>query len=393
MTRAERRAVLVLGAGQLVNWGVLYYAFGALLLPLERALGTSRTVVAGAFSAALLVAAAAAPSVGRRLDRGRGAFVLQAGSVALVFCLLVWPLLPGLLGLYVVWLALGLSMAATLYEPAFAIVGRHFEYYADRLRAVAAVTLLGGLASTVFVPLTTWLVLRFGWTGASWSLAALVAVATAAVGRWALPAFAEAAPLHDAAAAQGVQHGSRDDGARVSVALILVYGATSLAATALVTSLVPALVDRGYTATGAAWVAGLIGVMQLPGRTLIFSGRLASHPSILLVGSLVLQGLGLATVAAVRAPALVSLAVTAFALGAGVNTLVRPQLVHVMYGASRAGYVNGVLARTQNLARAAGPLFAASLQMAGGYGLVFGASAASLAALAWHWWLTRARYL
>ena len=33
------RAIVALGIGQCVNWGVLYYAFGVLLVPLERDLG------------------------------------------------------------------------------------------------------------------------------------------------------------------------------------------------------------------------------------------------------------------------------------------------------------------------------------------------------------------
>jgi MFS family permease len=402
MTPAERRAVLVLGAGQCVNWGVLYYAFGALVLPLERALATSRTVVAAAFSLALIVAAAVAPAVGRGLDRGRGPTLLWYGSIGTVACLAIWPLVPGVAGLYLVWAGLGLAMAAALYEPAFSIVGRRFADDHDRMRAVAAVTLLGGLASTGFVPLTTALEARLGWAGASWGLAATVAIAAVCVRIWALPLLDEGRAL--AAADPGEVRGDHGHAGALDAAsnrptwlpgapLVIVYGFTSLAATALVTSLVPALVERGYTAAGAAWIAGLIGVMQLPGRTLIFSGRLSAHPAWLLTSSLVLQGAGLGVIAVATSPVAVSLGVTSFALGAGVNTLLRPQLVLGMYGTHQAGYINGILARTQNLARAGGPVVAATLHTAGGYGLVFGASALALIALAWRWWLARVRSL
>jgi hypothetical protein len=36
------RAVIALGVGQCVNWGVLYYAFAVLLLPVEAELGAER---------------------------------------------------------------------------------------------------------------------------------------------------------------------------------------------------------------------------------------------------------------------------------------------------------------------------------------------------------------
>jgi predicted MFS family arabinose efflux permease len=399
MTRAERRAVLVLGAGQCVNWGVLYYAFGALVLPLERALATSRAAVAGAFSVSLVVAAVVAPAIGRRLDEGRGPRLLLFTSLMASGCLVAWPFLPGLVGLYVTWIVLGLAAAGSLYEPAFAIVGRHFDDPADRLRAIAAVTLFGGLASTCFVPATTALEQYAGWRGASWGLAVCVAAAALAVRRWALPLLAESHP--DAVRSPRSRTGGREPAAEGAglrtwipgAPLVVAYGFTSLAATALVTNLAPALVERGYTASGAAWIAGLIGVMQLPGRTLIFSGRLSTHPVLLLTASLALQGVGLGVVAGSAAPGLVSFGVTTFALGAGVNTLVRPQLVQVMYGLRRAGYINGILARTQNLARAGGPVVAVTLYDAGGYALVFGASALGLAGLAAHWWLVRARSL
>jgi hypothetical protein len=74
------RAVVALGIGQCVNWGVLYYAFAVLVLPVERELGVATWVVTGAFSLALLMSAALAPAIGRWGDRDRGALVMQAAS-------------------------------------------------------------------------------------------------------------------------------------------------------------------------------------------------------------------------------------------------------------------------------------------------------------------------
>ena len=73
-------AVWAIGFGQLVNWGVLYYAFSVLLVPLERDLAAPRWLVTGAFSTGLLLSAAASPLAGRLADRGQGPVVLQAGA-------------------------------------------------------------------------------------------------------------------------------------------------------------------------------------------------------------------------------------------------------------------------------------------------------------------------
>src|SRR5512134_1434417 len=117
------RAIIALGIGQCVNWGVLYYAFAVLVQPLERELGVSTWLVAGAFSLALLMSAALAPTVGRWCDGDRGAVVMQAGGLTAAGLLAAWTLMPGLLPLYVVWAGVGFCTAATLYEPAFVIVG------------------------------------------------------------------------------------------------------------------------------------------------------------------------------------------------------------------------------------------------------------------------------
>jgi hypothetical protein len=65
--------------------------------------------------------------------------------------------------------------------------------------------------------------------------------------------------------------------------------------------------------------------------------------------------------------------VMVFASGAGLTTLARPYLVLHVYGSSRAGQINGVIARGQQLARAAGPVSAAAMAGVTGYTKVFAA--------------------
>ncbi len=132
---------------------------------MQEAFGAPRWVVAGAFSFGLLISAIAAPAVGRLADRGQGPAVMQAGGLLAAVLLLLWALVPTMAMTYVVWGALGLCMASILYEPVFAIVGRAFSDPEGRLRAIATVTVIGGLASTVFLPGTSALVTRFGWRG------------------------------------------------------------------------------------------------------------------------------------------------------------------------------------------------------------------------------------
>ena len=171
-----RRSIVALGIGQCVNWGVLYYAFGALLIPLERDLSVPSWVIAGAFSTALLTSAAIAPAIGVWSDGGLGPRLLWRGGLVGATLLALWALVPGLAALYVIWAALGCCMAAALYEPAFVIVGRAVRDPDARLRALATVTVFGGLASALFLPLTTLLSETWGWRTAVAVLAGTLAV-------------------------------------------------------------------------------------------------------------------------------------------------------------------------------------------------------------------------
>ncbi|MDP3719669.1 MAG: MFS transporter [Acidobacteriota bacterium] len=383
-----RREVWATGLGQCVSWGVLYYAFGVLVVPVERELGVARWVVVGAFSVALLVSAVASPPVGRLVDRGQGPFVVQAGGLAAAALLAVWALVPNVVLSYLIWAALGVCMAAVLYEPIFGMVGKAVADAGDRLRAIATITVFGGLASTVFLPLTGALVDGLGWRPAVGILAALLAIATVAVHRL---VFAGNAPSRPVAPSRQSLPSRQDVPSRPTfalratagkqAALIAIFTVSSFAGAALATNLVPALVDRGLLPRAAAALGGVFGIMQLPGRLLFARRTGAISPRALLATSVGLQVAGLLVLAASDSFAPIAGGVALFACGSGLATVARPYLVLVFYGQDRAGEMNGVFARPQQLARAAGPVAAAALAGVTGYGVVFGILAALMVAV------------
>lgn len=165
-----------LAVTEVTSWGVLYYAFAAFLVPMQQELGWSRTALTGAYSLGLLVSGLAAPLVGRWLDRHGPRALMTLDSTAGTILLLVWASVGNLVAYYLVWVGIGLAMAATLYEPAFAVLTKWFER--ERARALLLVTLAGGLASTIFLPLSAWLIGAQGWRGALLTLAAVSALFT-----------------------------------------------------------------------------------------------------------------------------------------------------------------------------------------------------------------------
>src|SRR5207253_3638670 len=84
-----------------------------------------------------------------------------------------------------VWMLLGVAIAGSLYDPAFATLGRIFG--AAARRPITALTLAGGFASTVSWPATQALLDALGWRGTYLVYAALLAGIAAPLHALALP--------------------------------------------------------------------------------------------------------------------------------------------------------------------------------------------------------------
>lgn len=380
MAPRTRHAVWCLGAVQCIAWGVLYYGFPAWLLPMQQAFALPAATVAAAFSGGLAVAAWLAPRVGRAFDRGQGRRVLRAGLVAALAGLALLALARGAGVLFLGWALLGGAMSALLYEPAFALVQRAVADPAERLRALAAVTVMGGLASTVFLPLLGVLVQGVGLAASLLAGAVCVAAAGILLEWCVLPALdagpdrpvvcPPVAPVR--ASPPALAGGWR----RVA----LVFSSGTVAAMALASLLVPHLVAAGEGVGPAASVLGVLGLSQLPGRVWLLRGGRTPSPGALAVAPLGLQaaGLGLVALASSRWPAAAGVAL--FGLGAGLQTLARPWLVQARFG-DDAGYINGRIARWQGLGRAAAPFAAVAAAAWFGSTLVLGGLAVALGLL------------
>src|SRR6516162_1537359 len=179
------RAVLVLGVTEILAWGTIFYP-PVLIVPLiahER--GWSMTFAMAGFSLALHTAGLVSPRVGSMIDRHGGHRVMPIGSLlaALGLALIVYADHPA--AYLAVWLLLGVATAATLYDPAFATLGRIFG--AAARRPITALTLAGGFASTVSWPATHVLLEAVGWRGTYLVYAALLALVAAPLHAFALP--------------------------------------------------------------------------------------------------------------------------------------------------------------------------------------------------------------
>ncbi|MDE3230541.1 MAG: MFS transporter, partial [Chloroflexota bacterium] len=179
VSRDERQGwmlVTTLGITETISYGVIYYAFTVFITPMEAELGWSRTALTGAFSLALLLSGATALLVGHWLDRHGPRALMTIGSCCAVALTLAWSRVHSLALFYLLWAAMGVVMAAVLYEPAFWVIARRFQ--TARGRALTALTVIAGFASVIFVPLAGALVRAQGWRGALVTLAIILAVGT-----------------------------------------------------------------------------------------------------------------------------------------------------------------------------------------------------------------------
>src|ERR1051326_7071245 len=265
-----------LGITETICWGVLYYAFSVFVTPMEADLGWSRAETTGAFSLALVLSALAAIPVGHWLDRHGARLLMTAGSCIGVLLVLAWAFANSLLLLYVLWAGIGLVMASVLYEPAFAVIAVWFDR--RRARALTALTLIAGFSSTVFLPLAAWLVQTQGWRSALVSLAVILAIGTIPAHALLLRHRPEDLGLHpdgDTSISRKRSVGRHD--VQLSEALhdptlrwlVLGFCLSTAVAFGVHIHLVPILLDRGYSPTLAATLAGLGGAMQGFGRILM----------------------------------------------------------------------------------------------------------------------------
>ncbi len=354
----DRRMVGWLSLGQLITWGSVFYTFALLMEPVERELGLSRAQSSLAFSLALLAEGLLAWPVGRLIDRGHERAVMTLGSLAVALCLFLHSFVSSVAGFYAVWLGLGAALAATLYNPVFAVVTRRFPH--DFRRAIITLTFLGGLASTVFIPLSAWLIHALGWRHALWVLAALQLLVCAPLhARWlrgaprrALPAAATSTA--EARPSQSLAHHLRSAPfLLIGLFVVIMMGVTA----ALPAHMISLLREKGLSEAWVVIIPASIGVIQVLGRLLLFffESRFDVHLANRLIPCLIPLGLA-ALLAGGGQDGLALLFVLLYGLGNGMLTIVKGTAMAQYVSREHVASLNGALGLPQAAARAAAPL-------------------------------------
>ena len=339
---------------QLITWGSVFYTFSLLMPPLEAELGMSRAESSLAFSLALLAEGLMAYLVGRWIDAGHERMVMTLGSVWVGWGLLAHSFVHSPLGFYAVWIWLGLGLAATLYNPAFAVVTRRFPQ--DFRRAIITLTFLGGLASTVFIPLFSWCMDLWGWRQALWGLAALQLAVCGPLHGWLLQDAPQIRPLHDPEMQRYVsvrEHLRRAPFWLLALFMVLMMAVTS----ALPAHMIALLQEAGLSPAWVIAIPAAIGVIQVVGRLVlfVFERYWDIHTANRWIPTLVPLGLAALLVGGMN-PVSSLVFIVLYGLGNGMNTIVKGTAMAQYVSRTHVGQLNGLLGLPIALARAAAPL-------------------------------------
>ena len=192
---------------------------------------------------------------------------MTLGSILAVLSRIGVAAAPTLIWFALAWAAAGVAMAATLYPPAFTAL-THWAGPARRVRALTAVTLVAGFASTIFAPLAAVLTHRTSWEAAY--LVLTVPLAATIALHW----FGLTDPWPEQTIPTGLHrpHSGhpRDPVLRSPAFWLLVASLTAagLAIYAVVVNLVPLLSEKGIATTEAAVALRIGGAGQVAGRLL-----------------------------------------------------------------------------------------------------------------------------
>ncbi len=402
------RANAIVGAlaiTETISFGIMLYGFGTFLPSMEKEFGWSKLSISGSLSLGLLISGLAGLLIGRHLDHHSPRIVMTVGSMIAATGVFAWSHVQSLLALYLVWALLGLAMGATFYEPAFVVLSKWFSGR-EQKRALTIVTLVAGLASTIFVPWEEYLIRTRGWRPALRVLALVLLAVTVPLHALVL----RKAPLHrqhvrsdfvssakavlpnavradvvcsDVVSSDVVSSdvafdsldadpvifpgsSSSEVGASMSVeeatkdprfwSLIGACFLLGLTFAALISHQVSLLIERGWTAKRAAAATGAVGLWQLGARVVFTPLTRWFSTRVVTIAVWLSQVIALVALGIGASPGLVALFVATTGMSRGLFTLVRATSVADLFGSKNYGAISSRIALPATIAQAGGPI-------------------------------------
>ncbi|MFN4099888.1 MAG: MFS transporter [Pararhodobacter sp.] len=377
--------VAALGATQVLGYGTIYYAYPILAPAVAQEFGVGEPLLFGLLSAGLLLGGLTAPFLGRLLDRIGAARVMTGGSLIMALLLALLAMAPNLYVFGGLILLIEVLSFAVLYDAAFALLAQ--KRPGDTRKSITRLTLIAGFASTIFWPLSGFLVGEFGWRGTQLIFAASHLLC-AALHFWliALPVKETPRTTGDVPPPAGPSPLMTGRVALRAFRLLgLGFALTGMAISAITVHMVEIL--RSLALAEVAYLAAMVmGPAQVAIRLVDATVWRHQHP---LVIALISSGAITLAIALLFLPGPASVLAFAFAMmlgaGAGLSSIVRGAVPVALFGASGLGQRLGQLAAIRSMLGATAPFLfawaAAAYSMSWAIGAALGLAMAGLAAV------------
>lgn len=326
-------AIWALGVTQIIGYGTLYYSFSILAPGIAGEFDVAVEWIYGCISLALLAGGLISPWAGGLADRHGAGRVMSLGSIgagiALAICGLAGTTMTFLAGMILVELA----SAFVLYSTAFAFLAQTTGSRAQR--SITYLTLIAGFASTIFWPLTTWMLQALDWHQVYFVFAGMHVLACLPLHLW-LTRFARIAaqrPVEESApeATQGSRSGNS-----TFILVVLGFSLAGFVSAATLFHIVPMLGMLGLGASGVL-VATLFGPAQVASRLINMAfGKDLPAPTLAVISAVLMPAA--LTVLALTAPTVAGAIAFAiiFGLGSGLFSIVSGTLPLALFG--KAGF-------------------------------------------------------
>jgi MFS family permease len=357
---APRAWIFWLSLAQLISWGTTIYWFPLLMPEIERSLGLTRAQSSVGISLALISEGLCSFFVGRQIDKGRARIVMTLGSLWVGLCLCLHSSVTTVMQFYIIWCCIGAGLSCVLYTPLFAVATRR---YPDSFRrAIITITFLGGLASTVFIPLSAWLVQYWDWQRTGLVLGGFHLLVCLPI-HWLLlrgepkSVISYVTPLPTPALSTLMQSKPF-----IALGLFMVLGLSITAA--IPPHLVSLLRERGLSEAWAIGIPAMIGVLQVLGRAIILwmDGKFNEHQVNRWIVVLMPIAIGILLIP-VTSPLLALIFACVFGIANGSLTIVKGTAIARYVNRENVAALNGILGLPIALGRAAAPLILGLLWM------------------------------
>lgn len=363
--------VAVFAVTETLSYGILYYAFSVFITPMQAQMGWSLAQITGAFSLGLLVSGFVGLPVGVWLDKYGARFLMTTASILATLLLFAWAYVETLPMFYIIWVLLGATMAMLFYDPAFVVVANWFKV--RRSAALAVVTFAAGFASTIFLPLSDYLLITVGWRHAIAILAVIYGVLAIPLHGLVLRRRPEDLGLLldglnaiEADKPHQAQSGSVTTReairSRAFFWLTLAFGLSMLASISIRVHFIPYLINTGFDSSTAAWLAGFIGITQVVGRVIFAPLEMRFSSRTVATVIMVVLTLSFGILLFSQRLFFVWAFVLFFGAAFGAMTLARPMLLADLYGIAEYGRINGIMAFMMTIVLTLAPI---------GAGLIF----------------------